>query len=156
MWWIFITGKNFHQRDEFSSWWRISIWIEPVYFNGDTMNNPSLQLSISITMIIIHNDYEVLSWLIIFITTNDFHQKWIFIKKWIFFTLMNFNHNVFFFITMDDFRRNDGLFSLCQFFIAMKNFHHRETISSQCWYSITMMNVHHNDKFSSQCCIFLT
>ena len=133
---------NFHRDEEFLS--RLNL------FTGDTMKNPWMQSSISITMIIIHNDYEVLSWLIIFITTNDFHQKWIF------FTLMNFNHNVFFFITMGDFCRNDGLFSLCQFFIAMKNFHHRETISSQCWYSFTMMNVHHNDKFSSQCCIFLT
>ena len=58
---------NFHRDEKFLS--KLNL------FTSDTMKNPWLQSSISITMIIIHNDYEVLSWLIIFITTNDFHQK---------------------------------------------------------------------------------
>ena len=114
---------NFHRDEEFLS--RLNL------FTGDTMKNPWMQSSISITMIIIHNDYEVLSWLIIFIATNDFHQKWIFIKKWIFFTLMNFNHNVFF-------------------------FHYHGRFSSQWWTFFTMPILHRNEKFSSQRNNFIT
>ena len=132
---------NFHCDEEFLS--RLNL------FTGDTMKNPWMQSSISITMIITHNDYEVLSWLIIFIATNDFHQKWIF------FTLMNFNHNVFFFHYHGRFSSQWWTFfhyanssSQWKIFITEKQFYHNVDTLSPWWMFITMINFHHNVAFS--------
>ena len=128
MWWIFITGKDFHQRDEFSSWWRISIWIEPVYFNRDTMKNLPLQLSISITMIII---------LWIFVLVDNFHRNKWFSSKMNIHKKMNFLH-------LDEFQ------SQCIFF------HYHGRFLSQWWTFFTMPILHRNEKFSSQRNNFIT